>query len=415
MRQVLLGLGASLGDKARYIELALQRLNDDSQIKILRISSLWASDPIGPAKCLFYNAVVLIKTKHSPFELLRSVQRIEQELGRKRLIRWGDRVIDIDILLYADRSLQEEDLCIPHPEMLNRSFVLLPAKEIAEDFIHPVVGRSLHLIDSPKDQGTRKIGYFPVAYPYKIQYFRSQHSKEFGMQIFLDTANINEIKEAYKLGVIDGVTTNPSLIAKNGGDFIQTIYDICELVQGPVSAETVSQDTDGMVKEGRLLAGVHEHIVVKIPLTAAGIAATKILSDENIKTNVTLCFQASQALLAAKAGATYISPFLGRLDDISQDGVYLIEQIRVVYDNYDFDTKILAASIRHPKHFIDVAIAGADVVTLPYAPFQKLLKHPLTDSGNEKFLKDWEGVPNNDIVQAVGEWQKKRYESSFKS
>jgi transaldolase len=228
------------------------------------------------------------------------------------------------------------------------------------------------------------------------------------MKIFLDTANIDEIKEAHSLGVIDGVTTNPSLIAKNGGDFIQTIYDICELVDGPVSAETVSQDTDGMVQEGKLLAKVHKHIIVKIPLTAAGIAATKQLSDMGIKTNVTLCFQASQALLAAKAGATYISPFLGRLDDISHDGVHLIEQIRVIYDNYDFDTKILAASIRHPKHFIDVAIAGADVVTLPYAPFKKLLKHPLTESGNARFLKDWENVPNNNIVKAVTQWLEKQ-------
>jgi len=228
------------------------------------------------------------------------------------------------------------------------------------------------------------------------------------MQIFLDTADIDQIRAAYSLGVIDGVTTNPSLIAKNGGDFIQTIFDICELVQGPVSAETVSQDTEGMIREGRLLAKVHQHIIVKIPLIPAGIAATKVLSSEGIRTNVTLCFQASQALLAAKAGATYISPFLGRLDDISHDGVELIEQIRIIYDNYDIETKILAASIRHPKHFVDVAIAGADVVTLPYGPFLKLFKHPLTDQGNERFLKDWEGVPNNNIEKAVTDWLSNR-------
>lgn len=227
------------------------------------------------------------------------------------------------------------------------------------------------------------------------------------MQIFLDTANIDEIKKAHSWGIIDGVTTNPSLIAKNGGDFIQTIYEICEIVQGPVSAETIAQDTAGMVKEGRLLASIHEHIVVKIPLTPEGIAATKILSGEGIRTNVTLCFQASQALLAAKAGATYISPFLGRLDDVSQDGVGLIAEIAEIYRNYDFDTKILAASIRHPKHVVDVALVGADVSTMPFGVLAKLFKHPLTDSGNERFLKDWEGVPNNDIVAAVEAWKAK--------
>jgi len=228
------------------------------------------------------------------------------------------------------------------------------------------------------------------------------------MEIFLDTANIEEIKEVAKLGILDGVTTNPSLIAKEGGDFIQTIYEICEIVQGPVSAETVSQTTEGMVREGRLLAQIHEHIVVKIPLIKEGIAATKILSDEGIKTNVTLCFQASQALLAAKAGATYISPFLGRLDDISQNGVDLIEDIVQIYSNYEYETKILSASIRHPKHFVDVALAGTDVATLPYGTFMKLFKHPLTDSGNARFLKDWEGVPNNNIEEQVQNWLKKQ-------
>jgi transaldolase len=224
------------------------------------------------------------------------------------------------------------------------------------------------------------------------------------MQIFLDTANIDEIREAHSWGVIDGVTTNPSLIAKNGKDFIQTIFEIAELVNGPVSAETIAQDTEGMVREGRLLAQIHPQIVVKIPLIPAGIAATKQLSADGIKTNVTLCFQANQALLAAKAGATYISPFLGRLDDISQVGVGLIEEIVQIYDNYGYETKVLAASIRHPKHMVDVALAGTDVATLPFSVLSKMFKHPLTDSGNARFLKDWETVPNNNIELAVKNW-----------
>ena len=227
------------------------------------------------------------------------------------------------------------------------------------------------------------------------------------MQIFLDTANIEEIRQAHAWGVIDGVTTNPSLIAKNGGDFIQTVHDIAELVNGPVSAETIAQDTEGMVREGRLLAKIHPQIVVKIPLTPAGIAATKQLSSEGIKTNVTLCFQANQALLAAKVGATYISPFLGRLDDVSQVGVGLIEEIVQIYDNYGFETQVLAASIRHPKHMVDVALAGADVATLPFAILSKMFKHPLTDAGNERFLNDWKTVPNNNIELAATEWLKK--------
>jgi transaldolase len=227
------------------------------------------------------------------------------------------------------------------------------------------------------------------------------------MQIFLDTANIDEIRQAHAWGVIDGVTTNPSLIAKNGGDFIQTIFEIAELVDGPVSAETIAQDTEGMVREGRLLAQIHPQIVVKIPLTPAGIAATKQLSSEGIKTNVTLCFQANQALLAAKVGATYISPFLGRLDDVSQVGVGLIEEIVQIYDNYGFETQVLAASIRHPKHMVDVALAGADVATLPFSILSKMFKHPLTDAGNERFLKDWESVPNNDIEAAATAWLEK--------
>ena len=228
------------------------------------------------------------------------------------------------------------------------------------------------------------------------------------MKIFLDTANIDQIREAHSLGILDGVTTNPSLIAKETGGFVQTLYDICELVQGPVSAETVAQDVKGMVREGVLLSQIHEHIVVKVPLTQAGIAATSQLSDKGIPVNVTLCFQPSQALLAAKAGATYISPFLGRLDDISHDGMSLIEEIVSIYEIFEFETQVLAASIRHPQHFVQAALAGADVSTIPYGVFSKLLNHPLTDKGNEKFLADWASVPNNNIVEQVENWLQAR-------
>ena len=225
------------------------------------------------------------------------------------------------------------------------------------------------------------------------------------MKFFLDTANIDEIREAFSWGVIDGVTTNPSLVAREGRDLVGTIAEICELVHGPVSAETVAQDAEGMVREGRLLARVSEHVVVKIPLCIEGLKATSILSDEGIRTNVTLCFSANQALLAAKAGATYISPFVGRLDDIGKEGVALIEEIVQIYANYpELDTQVLAASIRHPQHMTQVALAGADVATLPLAVLKKMVAHPLTDSGSAQFLSDWATVPDPDVAGQVSRW-----------
>lgn len=215
------------------------------------------------------------------------------------------------------------------------------------------------------------------------------------MQIFLDTADVKQIKEANDMGLIDGVTTNPSLIAKTGRKFEDVIKEICDIVDGPISAETISLEAGPMFQEALKLAKIHNNVVVKIPLIAEGLKTVKMCAKEGIKTNVTLCFSASQALLAAKAGATYISPFIGRLDDISHDGMQLIEHIRAIYDNYDFSTKILAASIRHPIHVIDCALAGADVGTLPYDVLTKLVKHPLTDSGLEKFLADWKSVPQS--------------------
>lgn len=222
------------------------------------------------------------------------------------------------------------------------------------------------------------------------------------MKIFLDTANLDEIRQAKAWGILDGVTTNPSLIAREGRDFVETIDEICRIVEGPVSAETVATDWQGMVREGRLLARISEHVVVKIPLTWDGIRATRVLADEGVDVNVTLCFQAAQALIAAKAGAAYISPFIGRLDDLSLDGVELIGQIVRIYQNYlDLGTQVLAASVRHPLHVAQVAEAGADVATIPFATLKKLVNHPLTDSGLKQFLADWASVPDPDVAGAV--------------
>ena len=213
------------------------------------------------------------------------------------------------------------------------------------------------------------------------------------MKFFIDTANLDQIREAQSLGVLDGVTTNPSLMAKEGitgeKNIIQHYIDICEIVDGDVSAEVISVDFKGMVKEGKILAALHPQIVVKIPMIEDGVKALKYFSDEGIKTNCTLIFSAGQALLAAKAGATYMSPFIGRLDDISTDGLNLIQEIRDIYDNYGFETQILAASVRHTMHVIECAKIGADVMTGPLSSIIGLLKHPLTDIGLAKFLEDY--------------------------
>ena len=225
------------------------------------------------------------------------------------------------------------------------------------------------------------------------------------MKFFIDTANLDHIREAACWGIIDGVTTNPSLIAKEGGDFIDTIAEICTLVDGPISAETVHETAEGMLEQGRLLARIHENVVIKVPLNEEGIKATKVFTDEGIRTNVTLCFQSAQAIVAAKAGATFVSPFVGRIDDISGDGIDLIEEIVEIYANYPaLETQVLAASIRHPLHLVQAAQAGADVATVPYGVLKKLFNHPLTDSGNEKFTRDWESVPDPDIVGQVTRW-----------
>jgi transaldolase len=211
------------------------------------------------------------------------------------------------------------------------------------------------------------------------------------MKFFIDTANLNEIREATELGLIDGVTTNPSLVAKEGGvDFKQHIAAICEIVKGDVSAEVTSLDLEGMLREGREYARIAPNVVVKCPLTRDGLKATRRLTDEGTKVNVTLCFSAAQAILAAKAGAAYISPFLGRLDDVGQNGLELLAEIIEIYDNYDWKTEVLAASIRHPIHVVEAARMGAHVATMPLKVIDQLIKHPLTDKGLEQFLADWQ-------------------------
>ena len=212
------------------------------------------------------------------------------------------------------------------------------------------------------------------------------------MKFFIDTANIDEIKEAASLGVLDGVTTNPSLVSKEKGKFEDILKQICDIVDGPISAEVTATDYDGMLEQGRTLSKLHENIVVKCPCTKAGLQATKTFSDEDIDVNVTLVFSPTQAIFAAKAGARFVSPFIGRLDDISQEGMELIEQIVQIYENYAFDTEVLVASVRHPMHVVQAGLIGADICTMPFGVIEKLIRHPLTDIGLDKFLKDWEKV-----------------------
>jgi len=209
------------------------------------------------------------------------------------------------------------------------------------------------------------------------------------MKFFIDTANVNEIREAASLGVVDGVTTNPSLIAREGRDFKQVIAEICSIVDGPISAEAVSLKAEEMVAEGVELAKIHKNIVVKLPMTKDGLKATKVLAGQGIKVNMTLVFSPSQALLAAKVGAAYVSPFVGRLDDISHYGMDLVRQIIAIFDNYGYETEVIVASVRNPLHVVDAALAGAHIATIPFSVIDQLVKHPLTDIGIEKFLVDW--------------------------
>jgi transaldolase len=213
------------------------------------------------------------------------------------------------------------------------------------------------------------------------------------MKFFIDTADVKEIREAHDLGLVDGVTTNPSLIAKSGRKFKDVIKEIVSIVDGPISAEVISLDSPGMIKEAKELVKIHKNIVIKVPMTPEGLKATYALSSKGIKVNVTLIFTPMQALLAAKAGAAYVSPFVGRLDDISQDGMGIIEEIRTIFDNYGYMSEIIVASVRNPIHVLNSALIGADIATIPYSVIMQLAKHPLTDAGIKKFLDDWQNVP----------------------
>jgi transaldolase len=402
------GLGSSLGDRQGILSLAVQALSALPEVEVLAVSRIWRSVPLGAARQVFFNAAVHLRTGLSARALLAACKGIERRLGRRPGQRWSDRPLDLDILLFGDERIRQPDLIVPHPRLHERPFALLPAVEVAPQARHPILRRPLReLLVQP--HGLCPVGVLvaPLLAGPRPDWIPSTPSsaRRGRMQFFIDTANIDEIREAFSWGIIDGVTTNPSLIAREGGDFIQRIADICELVQGPVSAETVSQDAEGMIREGRLLAKISPHIVVKVPLTTEGLKATKVLSSEGIDCNVTLCFQPAQALIAAKAGAAYISPFLGRLDDICTDGVALIEQIVQIYANFpELKTKVLSASIRHPLHVNQVALAGSDVATIPFNVLQKLVNHPLTDSGNARFLADWDSVPDNNITAQVERW-----------
>jgi transaldolase len=419
----IIGLGSSLGDRERALRLAVQAIDALRGVQLVATSRIYRSLPMGPARGYFLNAAVAVRTRLPPRALLGALRRIEVRLGRRPSARWSDRALDLDLLLHGRRVRRGRGLNLPHPGLAVRAFALRPAVEVAPEAWHPVLGRTLAALPCPVEPGLRAVGVLPRALAARRpwRYFRPpaprgaqatsspSRARSQTMKFFLDTANLDEIREAHSWGIIDGVTTNPSLIAREGRDFVETIAQICEIVEGPVSAETVAMDAEGIIREGRLLAQVSPHVVVKVPLTIEGLKATRALSDDGIDVNVTLCFQPMQALMAAKAGAAYISPFLGRLDDIASDGVGLVEQIVAIYANYpELGTEVLAASIRHPHHMTAVALAGADVATLPFAPLKKMIKHPLTDSGLARFLKDWEGVPDNDVTAAVTRFLAKR-------
>ena len=221
------------------------------------------------------------------------------------------------------------------------------------------------------------------------------------MKLFIDTANLDEIREAASWGIIDGCTTNPSLMAREGHNFAEAIHEICEIVNGPVSAEVVAQDSEGMLREARLVRQIHEHVVIKVPLTHEGLKTCRVLSDEGTPVNVTLCFSVNQAVLAAKAGAAYVSPFVGRIDDTGNDGIGVLADIIDVYNSYYFETEVLAASIRNTAHALDAARLGSHVATMPYKVLKAMANHPLTDRGNERFLADWATVPGDGIEATV--------------
>ncbi len=404
MLDAVLGLGASLGGRRANLALAVRLLDADPRSRVTRTSRILETAAVGGvARGPFLNAAVRVDFRGSVGELLGLCQDVERRLGRQRAPRWADRAIDVDVLWIAGRRVRLPELQVPHPRLQDRPFALGPLRDVAPGARCAHSGRSL-FADTRQEVVPHAVGVLagPVAGVYRGLPSRTPLRAGGAMKFFLDTANLDQVREIAAWGILDGVTTNPSLIAKEGGDFVETVAEICTIVNGPVSAEVVAENPDDMVTQGRLLARISDHVVVKVPLTVAGITATARLSAEGIRTNVTLCFQANQALIAAKAGATYISPFIGRVDDISTEGMQLIEEIVSIYANFpELDTQVLAASIRHPLHVSQSALAGADVATIPYPVMKKLLNHPLTDSGNTKFTADWASVPDSDIVGQV--------------
>ena len=408
-RQAVLGLGSSLGDRDQQLRAAVAALAADPGVTLLGCSRIYQTAPVGGARRAFRNAALLIETTHAPRGLLFLCKALEQRLGRRPSARWSDRALDIDILVMEGVVRHGPALHLPHPRLRERAFALVPAAEVAPALRLPNSGPALGQIPVPAGPAPVPVGILgPLAAARGRRYEGRHPTGSPPMKFFLDTANLDEIRKAHAWGIIDGVTTNPSLIAKEGRDFVATIAEICEIVKGPVSAETVSTDAEGMIREGKLLARISEHVVVKVPFCKEGMTATKALSDAGIDVNVTLCFSAAQALVAAKAGAAYISPFVGRLDDIGHDGVALIEDIVQIYANYpNLGTQVLAASIRTPTHVINVAKAGSDVATIPFKVVEQLFHHPLTVSGSAAFLKDWSTVPDPDITGAVTRWLEK--------
>lgn len=429
---IVVGLGSSAASP-RWLKGALAILQ--ARLGVLSHSRLYRSEPAGGvAQQWFWNAAVLVVG--DPHKVLDTALEIEADLGRRRGPRWGDRRVDLDLLWAPTVVIETPRLRLPHPRLHERDFALAPLLEIAPFARDPRSGVRLSelppclpraiAVGTLGQRGRDALsmalarGHGPaylrprepvVGDPVEGESIARQPSPRRGsvpMKFFIDTANLDEIRRAARWGIVDGVTTNPALIAKEGRDFVETIAEICTLIDGPVSAEVVAEDAEEMVKQGKLLARIHDNVVVKVPLTQEGIVATSQLSALGIKTNVTLCFQPIQALVAAKAGATYISPFIGRIDDVGRDGMVMIQDMVEIYGNYPaLNTQILAASIRHPQHVLQAALAGADVATIPFGVMNKLFGHPLTDSGNAKFNKAWEGVPNRDIVSQVSAWLEK--------
>lgn len=413
----VIGLGSSLGDREGALRTAVQALDACSGVEVQAVSRIWRTAPLGLARGSFLNGAVRVRTQRSARGLLALCKDIEVRLGRRPSARWADRALDLDLLLYGRRVRAGGRLALPHPGLLDRPFALLPAAEVAPAMIHPIDGRSLAEIAAtcqarliPAGVLSAPAPRFPLAASRAAQYTGPRLGRRsVRMKLFLDTANLDEVREAAGWGILDGVTTNPSLIAAEGVDAAELIYQLCELVRGPVSASVVATDAEGMIREGRLLARVHEQVVVKVPMGVPGLIATRALSDEGIDVNVTLIFSAAQALLAARAGAATVSPFVGRLDDLSVDGVGLVSEIVEIFaNNAELGADVLAASVRHPLHVTAVARAGADAATVPLRVLRAMVAHPLTDRGHATVMAAWGEGRDPDLQGQLTRWLSER-------